>query len=365
MQTLKQGIHELHLELTGACQLSCVYCYNSGCRDKKDELTFDEIKRLFIECKRYGTKVYTLTGGEPFMRPDFWKIIGLLEDEYVAILTNGKYLYDLLNTVGLKSIQTINQLYPQIKEFKISLDGFESHNLMRKGSDWKEIVELIKVLKQYKYKVVINTIVLQPNQKDLPKLYNLLVKLKVDRWRVDMPFLLGYYKDNHKIYLPPDPKIYTKIFAKIIKKHEQSKNKMVFEIFNLYKSEFKPTNTMIFNGSVHPCEYKRELLSMKPNGDVVFCPSLNYKMANYRKSGSLKKVFETEQLHKFYKLKTSDIKDCKNCRYLLICGGGCRCGRRRRRIVTCSTFSTMRRCRMCCSSSMPFCGASSRGRRSR
>lgn len=325
MQSLKQGIHELHFEVTGNCQLSCIYCYNADCRDKKNELTFNEIKRLFEECKKYGTKVYTITGGEPFVRPDIFKIMGLLKDEYVAILTNGKFLYDMIDMFGEEFLRTMKGLYPQIKEFKISWDGFASHNNMRVGSDWKKIMNLVKILKKHKYKVVINTIVLSPNQLDLLILYEYLIKLKVDRWRVDMPFLLGFYKNNHKTYLPPDPSIYTKIFARIIKKHEDSKNKMVFEIFNLYKSEFKPSNTVIFDGKVHPCEYKRELLSIKPNGDVVFCPSLNFAMANYRKEGSLEKVFNKEKQHKFYKLKTNNIKDCKNCRYLLICGGGCRC----------------------------------------
>jgi radical SAM protein with 4Fe4S-binding SPASM domain len=63
---------------------------------------------------------------------------------------------------------------------------------------------------------------------------------------------------------------------------------------------------------------------MKPNGDVIFCPSLSFAMANYRKDGSLDKSLEKEKDHPFYNIKTSDLKECLDCRYLKICGGGCR-----------------------------------------
>ena len=317
MKPLKQhGIYELHFEVTGDCNLDCVYCYNYGWRNKKDELTLNEIKRLIKETKKYGTKVYTLTGGEPFVRPDFFKILKELRGNYVAILSNGKLIDEAL----IKKLKG----YPQVKEFKISWDGFASHNQLRIGSDWRNIVKTIKLLKKNGYRVVINTIVLELNQKDLYKLYKYLIKLKVDRWRVDMPFVLGNYIKNNKKFLGPDPKYYSKQFARIIKMHEESKIPMVLEIFNLYKSQFKPTNTITFNDNVHPCEYKRELLSMKPNGDVIFCPSLSFAMSNYRKAGSIKNVFDEESKHPFYNLKMSDLKKCEGCRYLKVCGGGCR-----------------------------------------
>lgn len=337
MQTMNKGIHELHFEVTGKCNLDCVYCYNSGCRKDKS-MTLETIKKLVKETKKHGTKKYTFTGGEPFVRKDFFRIVDEVgKDGYVAILTNGKLLNEKL----------INKCkrYPQIKEFKISWDGFDSHNEMRIGSEWKDIVRTVKLLKKNGYKVVINTIVLEPNQRDLSRLYDKLIVLSVDRWRVDMPFNLGSYVKNNKTYLPPDPDVYIRQFIDIIKRHERSKNKMVFEIFNLYKSEFEPTNTITFSPNTHPCEYKRELLSMKPNGDVIFCPSLNFPLSNYKKAGNLKKVFKEEEKHPFYKLRMSDLKNCVGCRYLLICGGGCRANAiydfndwNREDISTCKTF---------------------------
>jgi len=316
---LKRGIYEFHFEVTGNCNLNCVYCYNSGCKDskyRKNELTLEEIKRLVKETKKYGTKLFTISGGEPLIRENFFEIIKEMEGCSVSILTNGKIL--------TKDLIREFKKFPQVKEFKLSWDGFSSHNKLRIGSDWKQLEKTIKELKESGFKVVVNTIVLSENQKDMYALYHRLKKLKVNRWRVDMPFILGRYVKNKIKFAPPDPKYFTKVFKKIIQEEEKEKNKMVLEIFNLYKSQFRPTNTVVFNTDVHPCEYKRELLSMKPNGDVIFCPSLSFAMANYRKDGSLDKSLEKEKDHPFYNIKTSDLKECLDCRYLKICGGGCR-----------------------------------------
>lgn len=338
---LKRGIYEFHFEITGNCNLNCVYCYNSDCRKPeniKKELTLNEIKRLVKETKRYGTGQYTLSGGEVFVRKDFREIINEMKGCSVSILTNGKLLTNNL----IKELKN----YPQIKEFKLSWDGFNSHNKLRLGSDWKQLEKTVKELKKNKYKVVINTVVLKLNQKEIYKLYRRIKSLGVDRWRVDMPFLSGRYAKNIKNYSPPDPAYFTKIFRKIILDNDKSKRKIILEVFNLYKSQFTPGNTVIFDTDVHPCEYKRELLCMKPNGDVIFCPSLNFPLANYRKEKKLINCFKKEEQHPFFKLKIKDLKECIGCRYLRLCGGGCRanaiyqfndyCGRD---TTACATFT--------------------------
>ncbi len=337
---IERGIYEFHWEVTGDCNLKCVYCYNSDCSESKNvtkELSLEEIKKIIDETRKYGTKQYTITGGEPFTRPDIFEIIDYLKGNKIAFLSNGKLL----------TKEFIDKLskYPQVEEIKLSWDGFSAHDEMRIGSNWKDLVRTIKYLNKKKIRVVINTLVLKRNQRDIHKLYHWLVKLGVYRWRVDIPFNLGRYVKCHKKYVPLEPDEFTKIFGKIIKEHEKNKNKIILEVFNLYKSEFKPTNTISFDDKTHPCEYKRELLAMKPNGDIIFCPSLTFALSNYRKEGSLSKCFEKEKNHSFYDLKISDLKDCVGCRYLRICGGGCRANAiynfndiRGRDSMACATF---------------------------
>jgi radical SAM protein with 4Fe4S-binding SPASM domain len=82
-------------EVTERCNLKCVHCFinqpASCIRGNCDELSLDEIKRIFDQMAKAGVINLLLTGGEVFVRPDFLKIyqhakqLGML----VMVFTNG------------------------------------------------------------------------------------------------------------------------------------------------------------------------------------------------------------------------------------------------------------------------------------
>ena len=85
------------LEVTFRCNLRCVHCYLGDNRSGvpgEQELTKEEIFGILDQVTEAGTLWFLLTGGEPFIRPDFMDIYryaahkGLL----VTIFTNGTLL---------------------------------------------------------------------------------------------------------------------------------------------------------------------------------------------------------------------------------------------------------------------------------
>ena len=82
-------------EVTERCNLDCVHCFinqPASCRQCNcDELSLDEIKRIFDQMAAAGVLNLLLTGGEVFIRPDFLDIyryakqLGML----VMVFTNG------------------------------------------------------------------------------------------------------------------------------------------------------------------------------------------------------------------------------------------------------------------------------------
>ena len=60
-------------QVTNRCNLDCVHCYQV--RDEEPELEFHEIARILGELSRAGTLYLSLTGGEPFVRPDLRLIV--------------------------------------------------------------------------------------------------------------------------------------------------------------------------------------------------------------------------------------------------------------------------------------------------
>jgi len=275
-----------------------------------------DIKRLITESIKMGCKEFAFSGGEPFLREDIFEIINFCKGKKVEILSNGKLLTK-------KLIKKLSE-YPQIKEIKITLDGFKWHNKTRVGSSHKKIIQSIKWLKTANFTVVINTEVTEKNLQEMPKLYNLLKKLRIDRWRVDLPFITGRYLKNYKEFQLPNFNDFIKIFKEILKDYLKKKPTFEFELYNIYKSEITPNNLITFNKNSHPCSYRSGSFPLRPNGDMVFCPSFDLPMSNYLKEGSLKKAINKKYQHKFYNLKISDIKECRNCRYLKLCNAGCR-----------------------------------------
>jgi len=312
-------VRGIHLEITGKCNLNCAYCYNSKFNSSDmiaNEMTTEDILRLIKEASEMGCQRFTFSGGEAFLRKDIFEIIEYCKDKRLEFLTNGKVLNN-------RFIEKLSK-YPQVKEIKITLDGFKEHNKIRIGSDYKQIEKSIKLLKKKKFSVVINTEVTNNNLHELIRLYKKLKLLKIDRWRVDLPFILGRYEKTYKTYRLPNFKKLIKIFKTILIDYLKNKPSFEIELFNVYKSEIKPVNFISFSKEAHPCEYRAGSHPLWPNGEMKFCPSLNLVMSNFIKARNLKSAIKQKYKHPFYKIKISDIKECMNCRYLKLCGGGCR-----------------------------------------
>lgn len=81
-------------EITCRCNLHCVMCY-TDCFNRpdkiRDELSTHEILRIMDELAEAGCLELCLTGGEPFIRPDFFDIYEHAKKKgfLVTIFTNG------------------------------------------------------------------------------------------------------------------------------------------------------------------------------------------------------------------------------------------------------------------------------------
>src|ERR1700742_1476138 len=78
-------------ELTYACNLSCVHCLSSSGRRDPGELSTAECKAVIDELERMQVFYVNIGGGEPTVRPDFWKLIDYATEHHVGVKfsTNG------------------------------------------------------------------------------------------------------------------------------------------------------------------------------------------------------------------------------------------------------------------------------------
>ena len=73
-RALRLGVPlSVQLDLTYRCNENCVHCYLD--HDDHGEMTTVEIKHLLKEMAEAGVFILTLSGGEIFMRKDFFEIL--------------------------------------------------------------------------------------------------------------------------------------------------------------------------------------------------------------------------------------------------------------------------------------------------
>ena len=311
-----------HIEITGKCNIRCKYCYNSkfnAVEEVSNQLTIDEIEQLIKQAADMGCTTYIFSGGEPFVRQDIDKIISFCpEDSKVSAITNCM----LINEEVLDKISK----YPQFKELKISWDGFNSHNSIRVGSDYNKIINNIKLIheKLPDCNIIINTIINKYSITELLDLYEKLKELGIKHWRIDMPFNSGRYEENRDDLSEVDFEDIILTYRDLLKKYFEDGKPMILEIFNVYKSQIKLVDYHDFDLDAHPCAYYNNTITVRPNADLTFCPSLGFKIANWRDTHSLEEAVKTAEQHEYMNVKIRNIDQCVNCRYLKLCGGGCR-----------------------------------------
>lgn len=79
--------------INSICNLTCEHCFYWRNLNKRDDLTFEEFERLSLELGRFEN--LNLSGGEPFLQPDFARICSLFLAnngvKQVYVPTNGYY----------------------------------------------------------------------------------------------------------------------------------------------------------------------------------------------------------------------------------------------------------------------------------
>ena len=129
------------IDLTYRCNNNCRHCWLSlpaNAPEKKNELTFDEIPRIVDESRAMGCQRWSISGGEPLLRPDFPEIFDYLTRKVVtySLNTNGTLITPeiarLLKRKGTKMIALYGvtaEIYDHITRnpggFEKVMRGFE------------------------------------------------------------------------------------------------------------------------------------------------------------------------------------------------------------------------------------------------
>lgn len=109
-------LDSLNILLTNTCNLYCVHCYVGAGKKLEKELSGDAWISIIKEAKDLGVFSINISGGEPLLHPDFWKI--------VKFLASGNKLNSNLNTNGtILKKEHLKILSSAFSSIQISIDG--------------------------------------------------------------------------------------------------------------------------------------------------------------------------------------------------------------------------------------------------
>jgi len=163
--------------ITRACNLKCVHCYNdSGVGKASNELSTDKAKEVIDDLARFGAPSVLFSGGEPLMRPDLFDLI-----EYAV----GKGLRTVISTNGtLISEQTAAKIKERgVSYVGISLDGIGPINDKFRGLEgaFDKAVKGIRNCQRAGVRIGLRLTLTQRNVQDLEGLFDFFETENIER----------------------------------------------------------------------------------------------------------------------------------------------------------------------------------------
>ena len=135
-------LNSAYVHVTHNCNLHCVGYYSFvEKRNSKNNLSFDEICKIFYILKQAGVNKIVISGGEPFLRNDFTDICKYAKEniqlEDLCVITN-----------GTMPLELYKKAIPYIDELCISVDGYsEITGFIRDKGIMPKVIDTINELK--------------------------------------------------------------------------------------------------------------------------------------------------------------------------------------------------------------------------
>ncbi len=160
------------------CNLTCKHCYSiSADKDFPNELSTETIFKTMHDLREFGVPVLILSGGEPLLHPDIFKISAYAKELgfYVGLSTNGT----LIDESNIHKIAAAKYNY-----VGISIDGMrETHDLFRrKQGSFDAAMNGIRMCRDHGIKVGLRFTMTQDNAAELPDLLQLMDDEGIDKF---------------------------------------------------------------------------------------------------------------------------------------------------------------------------------------
>lgn len=272
--------------ITDECDQRCKHCYIfAEGHPALVSMSWEEMQLVVAKCENFCKKFnrlpyFYITGGDPILHHDFWKLLELLKSKNIPFTLMGNPFH--LTDEVCQRLKNYG-----CEKYQMSIDGLEkTHDWFRKPGSFKITLEKVKCLKKAGITSVIMTTVSSVNIEEVTEIIDRVVAAGVDVYA-----FARYVPTSSKKSTGISPAEYKKFLGIVDAKYKSYEQKNCATYFNrkdhlwtLYQYEtgnFKipedAKNSMIYGG----CNCGNCHITILPSGDVMACRRVaDSKVAN-------------------------------------------------------------------------------------
>lgn len=162
--------------VTSKCNECCKFCFRKKC----DELSIMENKKIVDKLENCNIETLSLSGGEVSLYKDIFELV-----EYIRVkLPKTKII---LNTNGKNVTKEIlERILKDFDAVALPIDSTDCDYNERIGRGYYHNENVFKIIEfcNNKIEIKINTILLYDNNEEIEKIYNLIKKYNIKRWKI-------------------------------------------------------------------------------------------------------------------------------------------------------------------------------------
>jgi AdoMet-dependent heme synthase len=290
----------VQLDLTYRCNERCVHCYLD--HDDHGEMTTAEIKHLLDEMAEAGVFILTLSGGEIFLRKDFFEILEHARQLTfcIKLKTNAIMIHEReaarIRDLGVESIQiSIYSHRPEVHDAITLVPG-----------SLKRSLDAIRFLKSQGLKVIIANVLMVQNMQDYEGVRALADELGVAS-TLDPTVTPMMDGDRSTLNLGVDNTALQSLFRN---------ESLVGDVEEFCAVPPRPGEDELQS---LPCSAGHTACYVSPYGDFYPCVQFPLTCGNVRQQRFLDIWRNSEQLKEVRSIRVKDLTGCSQCTHVTNC----------------------------------------------
>ena len=291
----------VQLDLTYRCNERCVHCYLD--HEDHGEMTTSEIKHLLDEMAEAGVFILTLSGGEIFVRKDFFEILeyARLQRQFcVKLKTNAIMIHESeaarIRDIGVESIQiSIYSHRPEVHDAITLVPG-----------SLKRSLDAVRFLKSQGLRVILGNVLVVQNLQDYQGVRRLAEEMGVE-CTLDPTITPMMDGDRSVLNLGINQAALQQVY----------RDKALVGDVEEFCAIAAPADE---NGLLAlPCSAGHTTGYVSPYGDVFPCVQFPLPTGNVRQQRFLDIWRHSERMNEVRSIRLKDLSTCSSCSHVGSC----------------------------------------------